>query len=223
MLSRSTGFDVSSPVSFAGMGPIDAVVEATNIATMSATTAVDFFTASTHHISQAAAEAGIGKHVLLSIVNCDDEGAQAYGYYAGKAAQERAARAMNQAVTIVRTTQWFEFAQQMAQQMKRGPVTVVPKMRTQPVELRAVADVIAQCCIGERTGALYEVCGPEQMWLRDMVKALPETGVVLQFPMPGKAGKAFRDGTLVPEPDCEVIGSTFHEWLGNHSGQPPSA
>lgn len=222
-LSRSTGFDAMRPVDLAEFGHFDAVVEATSTSASKRDDAIEFFTTSTRNIAGAAAEMG-ARHVLLSIVNCDAPDAQAYGYYAGKAAQERAARDVadeaDGQLTIVRTTQWFEFAQQMSDRMRSGPLTFLPKMRTRPVALAAVADVIAQCCSGARAGEKYELCGPEPMWLRDMVKALPGAPFPVTVPLPGRAGHAFKSGLLMGGPDCEVVGPTFAQWLTQLSGKP---
>jgi hypothetical protein len=47
-----------------------------------------------------------------------------------------------------------------------------------------------------------------------MTTALPHPGVVpVPMPIPGRTGRAFRDGALLPAGDVEVVGPTFDEWL----------
>src|SRR6201989_1477892 len=91
LLSRVNGFDVTRPVSLEEHGRLDAVVEATDIFTISAQKARAFFQASTTNVNAAVAQAGIPLHLLISIVNCQDPALAKNGYYAGKAAQEQAA------------------------------------------------------------------------------------------------------------------------------------
>lgn len=91
----------------------------------------------------AIANASGAEHVLLSIVNCEMPEVQGYGYFAGKAAQERTARAVSEYLEIVRSTQWFEFAGQNLERLRVGPVALVPAMTIKPVALSAVASVLA--------------------------------------------------------------------------------
>lgn len=78
---------------------------------------------------------------------------------AGKAAQERVARVESPGVTIIRSTQWFEFAQQNLDRFTFGPFALIPAMTIKPVALDAVAAVIADTVVGDRTGSC-DVSGP---------------------------------------------------------------
>ena len=213
LFSRSTGFDVLHDDAAARLAFADVIVEATGQFTTSRKRATDFFVRSTRAVA-AAARAANARHILLSIVNCDLPQVQGYGYFAGKTAQERVAREESDSLTIVRSTQWFEFPGQNLDRMKFGPFALVPRMTMKPVALDAVADVIAGCVTGARTGALVEVAGPEVMTLWDMTSQLPHKSVKpLPLPIPGSMGRAFRDGVLVPGDDTEVTGPRFSEWL----------
>jgi hypothetical protein len=213
LFSRSTGFDVLRDDAVARLAFADVIVEATGHFTTSRKRATDFFLRSTRAVSAAARAAG-ARHVLLSIVNCELPEVQGYGYFAGKTAQERAAREESDNLTIVRSTQWFDFPQQNLDRMKFGPFALVPRMTMKPVALAAVADVVAECVTGARTGALVEVAGPEVMTLWDMTNQLPhKSAKPLPLPIPGSMGRAFRDGVLVPGDDTEVTGPRYAEWL----------
>jgi uncharacterized protein YbjT (DUF2867 family) len=213
MFSRSTGFDVLRDDATACLADTDVIVEATGHFTTSAKRATDFFVRSTRAVSAAARESG-ARHILLSIVNCDLPEVQGYGYFVGKVAQERVAREESSNLTIIRSTQWFEFAAQNLERMKFGPVALVPRMTVKPLALEAVADVIAACATGARTGRLVELAGPEVMTLWEMTEQLPHKPVKpLPLPIPGKMGRAFRDGVLAPGDGTEVVGPRFSEWL----------
>lgn len=218
LFSRSTGFDVLRDNATEHLRQFDAIVEATGHFTMSKKAATDFFTRSTRAIAAAARASG-ARHLLLSIVNCELPEVQAYGYFAAKTAQEHVARDESNELTIIRSTQWFEFAQQNLDRMKLGPISLVPQMTIKPLALDAVADVIADFATGIRGGTFHELAGPEVITLWDMTKQLQETAPFpLPMPIPGRMGQAFREGRLVPGKDTEVIGPSFSEWLESKAG-----
>jgi len=209
MLSRRTGFDVLRDDARAALAGMDAVVEATGLFTTSARRATRFFTGSTRAVGDAARTSG-ARHVLLSIVGCALPEVQGYGYFAGKAAQERAARATGAELAIVRSTQWFEFARQNLDRMRFGPVALVPGMRIQPVSLDAVAEVVADAALGARQGPVVEVAGPEVTTLWEMTRVLGRPGTMpVPLPIPGRLGRAFGGGALLPGPGAEIIGPRF--------------
>lgn len=212
-LSRSTGFDVLLDDVDAALGDADVVIEATGLFTTSRRRATDFFTRSTRAIGAATARRG-ARHVLLSIVNCTRPEVQGYGYFAGKTAQEQSAAAVSPLLTVVRSTQWFEFARQNTERMRFGPFVLVPGMTIAPVSLDAVAGVIADVAVGARTAPVVEVAGPETTTLWAMTRALGLPGLVpVPLRIPGRTGRAFRVGALLPERHVEVVGPRFSEWL----------
>ncbi|WP_204249311.1 3-beta hydroxysteroid dehydrogenase [Frondihabitans sp. PAMC 28766] len=213
LLSRSTGFDVLRDDAAARIDGADAVVEATGRFTTSRKRATAFFTGSTRAIS-AAARAADAKHVLLSIVNCELPEVQGYGYFAGKAAQERLARAVSTDIAIVRTTQWFEFAQQTLERMGAGPIALVPRMLIQPVALNAVAQVVADVAVGRRGGGMIDLSGPERITLGEMARRVrPTRRIRLPLALPGATWNAINEGALLPADNVEKVGPAFAEWL----------
>src|SRR5690625_2604315 len=136
MLSRSTGFDVLDRDAAAQVGDVDVIVEASGLFTTSRKKATNFFTRSTRSVAAAARRLG-AHHILLSIVNCDLPQVQGYGYFAAKAEQERIARAESPRLTVVKTTQWFEFARQNLERLRMGPFALVPSMTIKPLALEA--------------------------------------------------------------------------------------
>ena len=212
LFSRSTGFDILKADAADRLGDVDVIIEATGRFTTSRKVATDFFTHSTRAVGAAARAAG-ARHILLSIVDCEKDVLQGYGYFSGKAAQERVARAENPGVTVIRSTQWFEFAEQNLDRFTFGPFALVPRMKIKPVALDAVAAVIAETVVGDRTGTC-DISGPEVMTLWEMTQKVRRNGIVqVPLPTPGTTWRAFRDGGLVPGPDVEQVGPRFGEWL----------
>ena len=77
-------------------------------------------------------------------------------------------------MTIVRTTQWFEFGAQVLQRNRLGPLGLVPGMRIKPIALEAAARVVAETASGKRAGDLVEISGPEEMTLWELVRRSPK-------------------------------------------------
>lgn len=217
LFSRATGFDIRHAADAQRLGPAEVVVEATDIFTQKADVARDFFVQSTRAVSAAGRGAGARKHILVSIVNCEQPALQGSGYYAAKAEQERVAHCENDNMIIVRSTLWHEFARQNLDRFRVGPLAMVPTMTVQPVALDAVAAVVADCAVGDRRDTRYDITGPEITTLWNMTKALPKKRALpVPVRIPGATGRAMRDGALLPSAKVEVVGPDYTTWLTQH-------
>lgn len=215
-LSRGTGQDVVTGAGLpAALAGADAVIDVTSVATTRTRESVDFFTRATEQLLAAEQAAGVGHHVALSIVGIDGETS---GYYAGKVAQERLVAAGPVPWTLLRATQFHEFAAQLVRRTAVGPFVVVPAMRAATVAASEVADALVELATGAPRGRVADLGGPAEAELADLVRRyLAATGQrrrVLRVPLPGAAGRRMRDGSLVPGPDADHGRVTFDEWLG---------
>lgn len=214
VLARSTGVDLAS-----GAGVDDAlrgaraVVDVSNVATQRQATSVAFFTAATSALLAAGARAGVPHHVVLSIVGVDRVDT---GYYAGKRAQEELVLAGQVPATVLRATQFHEFAGQVLG-LVAGPVAPVPVMRVQPVAAREVGRHLAELALAEPQGRAPELAGPEVHELTDLVRRLLRARgsrrLVLPLAAPTAASRAARGGALLPTADGPRGRQTFDEWL----------
>ncbi|MEJ6489516.1 NAD(P)H-binding protein [Leucobacter sp. USCH14] len=215
VLSRAAGVDLATGAGLDLTG-IDAVIDVSGTTTQSESRARAFFEASTRHLLGAGRSAGVRHHVALSIVGVDRA---PFGYYAGKAAQEHAVANGPLPWTVLRATQFHEFAAQMIDQMRYGPVVVVPKMRTRPVAARTVSEHLVRCAEESPAGFAPELAGPREDRMSRMVRALAaHRGIragVLEVPLPGRFGRALRDGGILPSDPADAVleGPTFAEWL----------
>ncbi len=134
VLTRSTGVDLVAGEGLADALPgVDAVIDVASVQTMSDAASRAFFGAVTRNLLAAETAAGVGHHVALSIVGVDDA---PYAYYAGKVLQEQLVEAGPVPWTILRATQFHEFAAQLHARMRFGPIVVVPALQSQPVAAR---------------------------------------------------------------------------------------
>lgn len=215
VLTRSSGVDLVEGSGLADrLADVDVVVDAASTVTMSAKESTRFFSTVTRNLLSAEKSAGVRHHVAVSIVGVDKA---PYAYYAGKAAQERAIKEGQVPWTILRATQFHEFAEQVYGQIKLGPIVVVPKMRSMPIAARDVASRLVDLAEGAPAGQVPDLGGPREERVAEMVKAYaatrPGTHRVFELPIPGAYGKAMRDGTLVPGPGSHHAAMTYRDWL----------
>ena len=213
VLARSRGVDLTTGKGLDLTG-VEAVVDVTSIQTTSARAATRFFTAVTTHLLAAEQAAGVGHHLVLSIVGIDEA---PWGYYAGKAAQERLVQAGGVPWTVLRATQFHEFAGQIHQRMRLGPVALVPAMQSQPVAAREVAARLVELAEAGPAARVPDLVGPRVESMAELSRrwaaATGAHGRVVEAPIPGRYGRAMRDGTLLARPGADHGQQTFEQWL----------
>ena len=177
----------------------------------------------TRVLLEAEARAGVGHHVCVSIVNCDEA---PVGYYQVKADQERLVEgSVVVPWTIVRATQFHEFVvSAFLAPLARLGLHVVPGALIQPVATVEAAGVIAGVAGSTPSHGMVEVTGPEIVDLRELGRVWRRlTGrraVRVPIRLPGAMGRALRAGVLTA-PANDVPGAptvhrgelTFQQWL----------
>jgi uncharacterized protein YbjT (DUF2867 family) len=214
VLARSRGVDITTGAGLdAALAGAQAVIDVSNVTTLSKKRSVRFFTAGTSRLLEAGVRAGVTHHIALSIVGIDRVG---WGYYAGKLRQEELIRAANLPWTVLRATQFHEFAEQLLARSP-GPLVLVPRMRVQPVAAREVAARLVELALGPAVGLAPEMAGPQVHELvelvRQVVQARGRRRLVVPVRIPG-GGAAARGGLLPSGQDAYTRGSqSFQDWL----------
>lgn len=214
---RSSGVDA-----YAGTGldsacaDADVALDCTNIGTTKAKVAVDFFGAVAGNIATAAQRAGVRRVVCLSIINAADPAVNAkFGYYQGKAEQERVYRDMLEAdsLTVVRSAQWFELAEQLLAAARLGPVALVPHMLTRPLAAEDAAAVLADAVTAPAASDL-DVAGPVELDIVDIAKTVARSdGSPRSVFGINVGGRALREGGLLPRGEFVQTETTLESWL----------
>jgi len=215
VLSRRTGVDLTAGAGLdAALDGVDAVIDTANVTTVSAGVATRFFEAATGNLVAAAARARVAHVVLLSIVGIDRI---PHDYLAGKLAQERVVETGTVPWTILRATQFHEFAGQVFDRAKVGPLHVAPRGRVQPVAAREVGAHLAALAAGAPQGRAADLAGPREERLDDMVKAYARRtghgGWIPSVSLPGGQMKGMRAGLGLPGPGAVLGTETFAQWL----------
>lgn len=219
VLARSLGVDLTTGEGLADtLVGVDAVIDASNTPTSSPEQARAWFATTTGRLLAAERQAGVGHHVVLSIVGVDR--VQDNAHYAGKRAQERAALAGPVPATILRATQFFDYAAMVVGWTRQGRVARVPPLLLQPVAVADVADVLVQVAVGAPQQGVVELAGPEPQDLVDMVRRLlAARGESLRL-LPGWGGRfgvELAGEVLLPGPDAQIAPTTFEAWLAAHA------
>ena len=207
VLARSEGVDLTTGAGLAErLAGIDSVVDVTSVATQKRAAAEAFFGSVTRNLQAA----GAAHVVALSIVGIDDVDT---GYYAGKRLQERLLAEGDVPWTVLRATQFHEFAQQALGFARIGPLSLVPRMRSQTIAAREVAEMLVDLAERGPSGRVPDLAGPQVHDLVDLARRVADGRRVVPVRVPGAAGRAMRSGALLPKGDGPRGTVTFDAWL----------
>lgn len=218
VLSRACGVDLISVGDLAHrLEGVEAVVDVSGTRTQGRRAAREFFTKVTTNLFTAGDHAGVGHHVALSIVGIDGVDS---GYYAAKLAQEQLVAGGPLPWTILRSTQFHDFAAQALDFLRFGPVALVPRMRTQPVAALEVAQALVRIVETGPVGRVPDLAGPQVHQLVDLARRVnherDRRRLVVGVPLPGRVGRAMGAGDLLPATEGPRGHVTFDTWLGEH-------
>lgn len=214
VLARSRGVDLTTGDGLdAALQEVAAVVDVTNVTTLSRVTAERFFVTAAKNLLLAERRAGVRHHVLLSIVGVDRS---PLGYYRAKLRQEEVVLSGPVPATVLRATQFHEFVDQTLARVP-GPVAVVPRMLMQPVAAAEVATHLVDLAEGEPRARTADLAGPQMLQLPDLAQEVSAArGLrrpVVPVRLPGGAGRAMVDGSLLPTEDGPRGEVRFADWL----------
>ena len=194
------------------------VVDVSNAPVFDDERVMQFFEASTCHILAAETAAGVSHHVLLSIVGADR--LPDSGYMRAKVAQEELVKTAVVPFTIVRSTQFFEFLDAIADINTEGDTVRLPAAMVQPIAADDVAAALANVALGKAANGTVEIAGPEQFWLDDLARqligAMSDSRLVITDNDVRYFGAALDARSLIPGEDVQKASTEFVEWLESH-------
>lgn len=209
VLTRSAGVDLTTGAGLAErLAGVDAVVDTSNQTSQKRAESEAFFGGVTRSLQAA----GAPHVVALSIVGVD---VVPSGYYAGKRLQERLLAEGTVPWSVLRATQFHEFAEQALDFARVGPLSLVPRMVTQPVAAREVGEALVGVAEAGPSGRVPDLAGPEVHDLVDLARRVAHGRRVVPVRLPGAAGRAMRSGGLLPTSDGPRGAVTFDAWLAS--------
>ena len=223
-MSRSSGVDVITGDGLAeALAGVQTIIDTATGPSPDKDEATRFFTTAADNLHRVGQRAGVQRMVVVSIIGIDRL-TPGYGYNAAKLAHERAALSGPIPARILRAAQFHEFVGQLMEWGTRGEVVYVPRMRTQLVAARTVAEALADVATapdssgGSDRGPVPEIAGPRAETLADMAVLLadrrhdPVKIEVVDDPT-NPDNDRIATGALLPGPHATLAGPMFEEWL----------
>jgi uncharacterized protein YbjT (DUF2867 family) len=221
-MSRATGVDIVTGDGLAdALRGVECVIDVATGPSPEQEAATAFFTTATGNLQEAGQQAGVQRMVVVSIIGCDKFPG---GYGAAKVAHEQAMVSGPIPAQILRAAQFHEFVAQLLDWGRQGDVSYLPKMRTQLVAARTVAQALADMATDldsapASVGApIPEIAGPREENLVDMAMLLtarrgdPVKIEAVSDPSNPET-ELNESGALLPGPHATLAGPTFEQWL----------
>lgn len=217
-VSRSQGVDlVSGEGLAAALAGVDVVIDASNaFPTDESMDWGEALAMATRHVVDACATQRVTHLVFLSIAGVENPVFDNFPYYVAKRKQEEIVKNSNLDATILKTTQWNEFATNPAAVTFHENEVLVQDWLVQPVAADTVADVLVQKATSPSSESLVSITGPEKIRLPELTRRMLET---LGDRRPVRSTKpplaALSDGVLLAAEDAKVMGPDVDTWLGS--------
>jgi uncharacterized protein YbjT (DUF2867 family) len=191
------------------------VVDVSNAPSFEENAVMTFFRTSTGNLLAAEATAGVDHHVALSVVGTHRWPENSY--FRAKAAQEELIEKSSIPFSIVHATQFFEFAQSIADEAADdGTVRIAPVL-FQPSAGDDVAETVADVALGSPLNGRVEVGGPEQYrmdeFFRQAMAVWGDTREVVTDPHARYFGSVPGERALVPGDDALIGRIHYRDWL----------
>jgi uncharacterized protein YbjT (DUF2867 family) len=220
-LSRAAGVDAYTGSGLAdALRGADVVIDATNNPSQDMSEIVDFFGTVTKNLLAAEQEAGVRHHVLLSIVGLDHN--PDVPHYAGKLEQERLVAAGPVPWSIVRATQFHDFAAMVAGWAEKDGAATIAPLLVQPIAQEDVAAILADVAIAAPLGARLDIAGPGAEDLVDMARrsyAARGQQIKLIPTWRGSFGPNMAGEVMLPGEGARFGSVTFDDWLASGASE----
>jgi uncharacterized protein YbjT (DUF2867 family) len=145
----------------------DVVVDVSNSPSFEDRAVMDFFKHSTMNLLTAAEYARVKHYVALSIVGTDR--LMGSGYLRAKSAQEELIRLSGMPYTILRSTQFFEFAGRIALEGTISNEVHISTGTIQPIASDETVAALAEIAVGQPLNTTVEVGGPVRMPMSEFI------------------------------------------------------
>ncbi|GAB4586202.1 SDR family oxidoreductase [Nocardia sp. IFM 10818] len=221
-ISRSHGVDIVTGEGLAqALAGVDIIIDAASTPSPDLAEATEFFTASARNLHAAGRAAGVQRLVVVSIIGIN---AAAAGYNLAKQIHEQEVLTGPLPSAILRAAQFHEFVELLLRWGIRGDVAHLPRMRTQLVAARTVAEELVRVALDPNATAALpfpEVAGPREERLADAAALIAERlGLdvrIEEVSDPANPDTPLNEnGGLLPNAHAVLAGPTFVEWAARN-------
>jgi uncharacterized protein YbjT (DUF2867 family) len=191
------------------------VIDLANSPSFEAQAVLDFFSIHEANLLGAEARAGVGHHVVLSIVGTDRSPDN--GYFRAKVAQEALIKGSTIPYTIIRSTQFMEFLGSIADEGQKDDGVHVATGLFQPIAADDVAAIVAEVAQSAPRNGTLEIAGPERSPFNEIVgrylAGMGDPRFVVADPDARYFGSRVENDSLVPRGDARLGDIDLAEWL----------
>jgi uncharacterized protein YbjT (DUF2867 family) len=224
-MSRSTGVDIVTGDGLAeALEGVECIIDTATGPSPDEEEATAFFTAATRNLQEAGERAGVRGIIAISIIGMDHVTAGYYGgYYAAKVGHEQATLSGTIPAKILRASQFHEFVETLMGWGRQGDTIYLPKMRTQLVAARTVAEALVDLAAswdsaGDSGALIPEIAGPREESLVEAARLLAaRRGDPVKIESVSNPDdpvtQLYESGALLPSPHATLAGPTFEEWV----------
>ena len=197
------------------------VVDLANAPSWEDKAVMEFFQTAGRNLFAAEKSAGVGCHVALTIVGADR--LPASGYLRAKVAQENLIKTSGIPFTIVRSCQFFEFAQGLVQSATEGQTVRLSPALMQPIAADDVAAALTDVVVAEPLNGTIEIAGPEPIRMDELARrflsATRDPRKVTTDVHALYFGTELNDQSLVPAGKARLGQTYFADWLSRSTAQ----
>ena len=197
------------------------VVDVSNAPSWEDKAVMEFFQTATRNLLAAEEASGVRHHVALSIVGADR--LPANGYLRAKVAQENLIKKSQVPFTIVRSTQFFEFAKGIIESAANGQTVRLSSAFIQPIAADDVAVALTGFALSKPLNGIIEIAGPEPIRMDDFagrfLSAMRDPRKVTTDVHALYFGTELKDQSLTPGKKARLAPTHFEEWLNRSTAQ----
>ena len=214
-ISRAHGVDVISGRGlFQALAGVDVVIDVSNPMPADGHASITQTVATaTRNVVGACAARDIQRLVVLTIAGIEDPVFDGFPYYEAKRAAKDIVLDGPVPATIVKSTQWYEFATNPAAVSSHDGEVIVQDWLVQPIAADTVADVLVEAALSQ-TPAPRTITGPDAIRLPELTtKMLAQQGDNRRVRTVQPELAALASGALLASDGAVVIGPDVDAWL----------
>jgi uncharacterized protein YbjT (DUF2867 family) len=193
----------------------DVVVDVSNSPSFEDKLVLAFFQKSTANLIAEEIYEGVKHHVALSVVGADR--LPASGYLRAKLAQEELIKKSGIPYTILRSTQFFEFAAGIAKSGTTGEEVHISTGAIQPIASDEVVDALLDIVTGIPLNTTVEVAGPVRMPMNEFIRyylnATEDARQLIEDAHALYFGTELNDESLVPGENPRLGKIKYEDWF----------
>jgi uncharacterized protein YbjT (DUF2867 family) len=193
----------------------DVVVDVSNSPSFEGDAVMDFFKRSTSNLLTAGAYEGVKHYVALSVVGADR--LPDSDYLRAKLAQEELIKESGIPYSILRSTQFFEFAPRIAASGTIGEEVHMSPAAFQPIAADETVAALADVVLKAPLNGISEIAGPVRMpmyeFIRYYLNATEDPRQLIKDEHALYFGAELNDNSLVPGENARLGTTKYEEWF----------